>query len=101
MVATLKSWSLWQTRSGSVRSGRVSHWVKVKDPAAAAVTREAEEDWAADLWLSPLPAASFQAYGVRRTRGRPPVPSPALTLAAVGSLKPRGNGGNGHDNPHH
>ncbi len=56
------------------------------------MTREAEADWAADLW-SPLPAASFQAYGVRRTRGRPPVPSPALTLAAVGSLKPRGNGG--------
>ncbi len=27
------------------RSGRVDHWLKVKNPAAPAVTREAEEDW--------------------------------------------------------
>jgi bifunctional non-homologous end joining protein LigD len=27
------------------RSGRVSHWVKVKNPRAPAVKREAEEDW--------------------------------------------------------
>ena len=27
------------------RSGRTRHWVKVKNPAAPAVTREAEEDW--------------------------------------------------------
>jgi bifunctional non-homologous end joining protein LigD len=27
------------------RSGRVAHWVKVKNPKAPAVTREAEEDW--------------------------------------------------------
>jgi bifunctional non-homologous end joining protein LigD len=27
------------------RSGRVSHWVKVKNPKAPAVKREAEEDW--------------------------------------------------------
>jgi bifunctional non-homologous end joining protein LigD len=27
------------------RSGRVSHWLKVKNPAAPAVKREAEEDW--------------------------------------------------------
>jgi ATP-dependent DNA ligase len=28
------------------RSGRSPHWVKVKNPKAPAVTREAEEDWA-------------------------------------------------------
>jgi bifunctional non-homologous end joining protein LigD len=27
------------------RSGRVAHWVKVKNPKAPGVTREAEEDW--------------------------------------------------------
>jgi ATP-dependent DNA ligase len=28
------------------RSGRVDNWIKVKNPKAPAVTREAEEDWA-------------------------------------------------------
>jgi bifunctional non-homologous end joining protein LigD len=33
-------------RLGSIyRSGRSKHWVKVKNPAAPAVRREAEEDW--------------------------------------------------------
>ena len=33
-------------RLGSAyRSGRVDHWLKVKNPAAPAVTREAEEEW--------------------------------------------------------
>jgi bifunctional non-homologous end joining protein LigD len=27
------------------RSGRVNHWLKIKNPAAPAVKREAEEDW--------------------------------------------------------
>ena len=27
------------------RSGRSRHWVKIKNPAAPAVKREAEEDW--------------------------------------------------------
>jgi bifunctional non-homologous end joining protein LigD len=27
------------------RSGRSPHWLKVKNPEAPAVTREAEEDW--------------------------------------------------------
>jgi hypothetical protein len=27
------------------RSGRVDHWIKVKNPRAPAVKREAEEDW--------------------------------------------------------
>jgi bifunctional non-homologous end joining protein LigD len=29
----------------SYRSGRAPHWIKVKNPAAPAVKREAEEDW--------------------------------------------------------
>jgi ATP-dependent DNA ligase len=29
----------------SYRSGRSSSWIGVKNPAAPAVTREAEEDW--------------------------------------------------------
>jgi bifunctional non-homologous end joining protein LigD len=33
-------------RRGSLyRSGRSPHWIKVKNPAAPAVSREAEEDW--------------------------------------------------------
>jgi bifunctional non-homologous end joining protein LigD len=27
------------------RSGRSKHWLKIKNPAAPAVRREAEEDW--------------------------------------------------------
>jgi ATP-dependent DNA ligase len=27
------------------RAGRSPHWIKVKNPKAPAVTREAEEDW--------------------------------------------------------
>jgi ATP-dependent DNA ligase len=27
------------------RSGRSQHWLKIKNPAAPAVKREAEEDW--------------------------------------------------------
>jgi bifunctional non-homologous end joining protein LigD len=35
-------------RSGRIqvyRSGRSPHWLKMKNPAAPAVKREAEEDW--------------------------------------------------------
>jgi ATP-dependent DNA ligase len=33
-------------RLGSLyRSGRSAHWIKVKNPKAPAVKREAEEDW--------------------------------------------------------
>ena len=33
-------------RLGSLyRSGRVTHWLKIKNPAAPAVKREAEEEW--------------------------------------------------------
>jgi bifunctional non-homologous end joining protein LigD len=38
-------------RLGSTyRSGRSKHWVKVKNPAAPAVRREAEEEWGANAW---------------------------------------------------
>jgi len=33
------------------RSGRSKHWVKVKNPAAPAVKREAEEDWGSPHWI--------------------------------------------------
>jgi bifunctional non-homologous end joining protein LigD len=32
------------------RSGRVDHWLKVKNPAAPAVKREAEEEWGQKRW---------------------------------------------------
>ena len=32
------------------RSGRSKHWVKVKNPKAPAVKREAEEDWGNKSW---------------------------------------------------
>jgi bifunctional non-homologous end joining protein LigD len=32
------------------RSGRSPHWIKVKNPAAPAVKREAEEDWGNNGW---------------------------------------------------
>src|SRR5215472_5247381 len=39
-------------RLGSLyRSGRSSHWVKVKNPKAPAVKREAEEDWGSPRWI--------------------------------------------------
>ena len=39
---------IFSKRLGSFyRSGRSPHWVKVKNPQAPAVKREAEEDWAA------------------------------------------------------
>jgi bifunctional non-homologous end joining protein LigD len=38
-------------RLGSTyRSGRSSHWVKVKNPKAPAVKRETEEDWGNKRW---------------------------------------------------
>jgi bifunctional non-homologous end joining protein LigD len=38
-------------RLGSTyRSGRSQHWLKVKNPAAPAVTCEAEEDWGNRRW---------------------------------------------------
>jgi ATP-dependent DNA ligase len=33
------------------RSGRVDHWLKIKNPAAPAVKREAEEDWGVKRWI--------------------------------------------------
>ena len=39
------------------RSGRVDHWLNIKNPAAPAVKREAEEDWSGrrgDGWRTRL-----------------------------------------------
>jgi bifunctional non-homologous end joining protein LigD len=33
------------------RSGRSPHWIKVKNPNAPAVKREAEEDWGSSHWI--------------------------------------------------
>jgi ATP-dependent DNA ligase len=33
------------------QSGRVDYWLKVKNPAAPAVKREAEEDWGVQRWV--------------------------------------------------
>jgi ATP-dependent DNA ligase len=33
------------------RSGRSPHWLKVKNPMAPAVRREAEEDWGSSHWI--------------------------------------------------
>jgi hypothetical protein len=39
-------------RLGSMyRSGRSPHWIKVKNPKAPAVKREAEEDWGSPHWI--------------------------------------------------
>jgi ATP-dependent DNA ligase len=38
-------------RLGSLyRSGRVNDWLKIKNPKAPAVKREAEEDWGEKRW---------------------------------------------------
>ena len=37
-------------RGSPYRSGRVEHWLKIKNPEAAAVKREAEEDWGNKRW---------------------------------------------------
>ena len=38
-------------RGSPYRSGRSPHWVKVKNPKAPAVKREAEEDWGSPHWI--------------------------------------------------
>jgi ATP-dependent DNA ligase len=36
---------VWKRLGSHYRAGRADCWVKVKNPAAPAVTREAEEEW--------------------------------------------------------
>jgi ATP-dependent DNA ligase len=36
--------------SSPYHSGRVDHWLKIKNPAAPAVKREAKEDWGGKRW---------------------------------------------------
>src|ERR1700722_829017 len=55
---------------GQGRLHRVDHWLKVKNPVAPAVKREAEEDWDSKRWVSrairrsePLRNDAFAADG--------------------------------------
>jgi bifunctional non-homologous end joining protein LigD len=49
-------------RLGSLyRSGRVNDWLKIKNPAAPAVRREAEEDWGAKRWAARRPRHQMSA----------------------------------------
>jgi bifunctional non-homologous end joining protein LigD len=52
------------------RSGRSPHWVKVKNPNAPSVKREAEEDWGRYGTKSAL-------IGLSRRTATPPSPSPS------------------------
>lgn len=45
----------------SYKSGRSAHWIKVKNPVAQAVRREAEEEWA--HWAGPKDEVSPPAKG--------------------------------------
>ena len=46
-------------RLGSAyRAGRVDCWLKMKNPAAPAVKREAEEGWGTKRWTRPRPFRS-------------------------------------------
>jgi bifunctional non-homologous end joining protein LigD len=50
-ACTLGCEGIVSKRLGSpYRSGRVDHWLKIKNPAAPAVRRETEEDWACQRW---------------------------------------------------
>ena len=50
-ACTLGCEGIVSKRLGSpYRSGRVEHWLKIKNPAAPAVKREAEEDWGNKRW---------------------------------------------------
>jgi bifunctional non-homologous end joining protein LigD len=40
------------------RSGRVDHWLKIKNPAAPAVKREVQEEWGGKRWARPRPFRS-------------------------------------------
>jgi bifunctional non-homologous end joining protein LigD len=50
------------------RSGRSAHWLKIKNPAAPAVKREAEEDWSGKRRASAL-----QSTGGKDTIGQGPL----------------------------
>jgi ATP-dependent DNA ligase len=45
------------------RSGRSPHWLKVKNPKAPAVKREAEEDWGSPRWIKIGKAAAAKREG--------------------------------------
>ena len=47
-----------------IARGRSPHWVKIKNPNAPAVKREAEEDWGSSRWIKKPQADSGDARGV-------------------------------------
>ena len=55
-ACTLGCEGIVSKRLGSgYRAGRVNHWLKIKNPEAPAVRREAEEDWGVKRWTRPRP----------------------------------------------
>ena len=44
-------------------SGRTDNWIKVKNPAAPAVRREAEEDWGKKRWRARWKATRIMIFG--------------------------------------
>lgn len=68
-------------RLGSIyRSGRSANWIKVKNPAAPAVTREAEEDWRSGGTVTPLAICLWMTQGWFRM-------SPAVRQGGVGAAR--------------
>jgi hypothetical protein len=63
-------------KGSSYRSGRSSDWLKCKNPACAAVKREAEEDWGKERWRW------ISASGVKAARAQMKVVPLRITAAA-------------------
>jgi hypothetical protein len=55
--------------------GRFPHWVKVKNPKAPAVTREAEEDWGGAKLMAAHKPACFVRQLFERRRKPPARPA--------------------------
>ena len=70
------------------RSRRFGDWLKIKNPAAPAVKREAEEDWTEAQWPPLKPRRYPLPFGERRSRaGRSLwVPPPHTSFAPANRL---------------
>jgi bifunctional non-homologous end joining protein LigD len=72
-------------KDSAYRSGRSPDWVKMKNPASAAVTREAEEDWgtadeANDGWRK---FQSMVRHAAIATRSQSPSRRPSISSASI------------------
>ena len=74
LTAFAKSILLSKRLGFPYQSGRSRDWIKSKTPAAPAVKREAEEDWAKKDGLDPLVRNEFGDLG-----GLPPSCSPQIS----------------------